>query len=217
MTCFYFKKLKIQIEFTFFILLLIIIALDFREQFFILYITVTIHECSHILMSKILNMNLEKIVFTPIGEIAVIENFESFEKWKRLLVTAAGPLVNLILYFIFDFFQTESAMLYKKANLSIALFNLLPVFPLDGGRIVQILLDFKIKRVVTDMIVLNIGKIICCLLFLLGVMQVILYPFNISMLCLSFYLLRNNQRVIRQNSFEFYKSIAYDIMKSKNL
>ena len=108
-----------------------------------------IHELGHIIMGRILGMQLEKIEIGPCGfsssfiakqadfsyEIKKRNNFEL----KKIIVAITGPIISLILVMIFTYIEipyiTKQEAVYS--NILIIIFNLLPLYPLDGGRILK--------------------------------------------------------------------------------
>lgn len=65
---------------------------------------------------------------------------------KKILVALAGPFVNILVIAITLIFQNEKLSNIIYANIIIVIFNLLPIYPLDGGRILKSLLCLTIKR-----------------------------------------------------------------------
>lgn len=103
-------------------------ATPYKSRFFLLYFFVFLHELSHMAVSIILNEKVSSLRLFPWGCTLNLSSLPG--KSHSLPILMAGPLFNLIMYFL-DIFPTE--------NLSLALFNLMPVMPLDGGVIVNII------------------------------------------------------------------------------
>ncbi len=100
----------------------------FRNRFFILYIFIFLHELSHALVSVLAGEKISSVRLLPWGCMLTLSTVP--DKKCSLLIFPAGPLFNLLMYFL-NIFPTE--------NLSLAIFNLMPVMPLDGGILVNIL------------------------------------------------------------------------------
>lgn len=100
----------------------------FRNRFFILYIFIFFHELSHALASILLGEKVWSIRLLPWGCMLSLSTIPG--KKHSFFIFLAGPLFNLFMYFL-GIFPTE--------NLSLALFNLIPVMPLDGGVLTDIL------------------------------------------------------------------------------
>lgn len=102
----------------------------------------------HALTAVALKKKVQEIVFLPVGFYAQIDDLESEKTWKQLLILLAGPasflFSNMIIEILYSyqFLSIYGLNNAKEVNLMIALFNLLPVIPLDGGRIIKALLSF---------------------------------------------------------------------------
>lgn len=100
----------------------------YGKGYFILYFFIFLHELTHMAVSLFLK---EKVVSVSLYPWGCSLNLKSFpERHSMVLILLAGPLFNLLMYFL---------GIYPMENLSLALFNLFPVMPLDGGGIVNAL------------------------------------------------------------------------------
>jgi Zn-dependent protease/predicted transcriptional regulator len=139
----------------------------------LLFACVLLHELGHALTARRFGIHTPDITLLPIGGIARLERIPDQPK-QELLIAIAGPLVNLIiagLLILFlhqratasDLAQLNSpqvAMLAKLAsvNLFLALFNLIPAFPMDGGRILRALLAMRLNYARATQIAARVGQ-----------------------------------------------------------
>lgn len=203
-----FKKLKIAIHPLFLVLTFIMIALGYIEQFFILFLTVTLHELAHIFIAQIYGVKLIKIVFYPIGEMAILDNIFVLKRVKKFLIICAGPFINLVLGFIFlALGNNDIFKLISITNFSICIFNCIPIYPLDGGRILHLLLSNVIGILYANDAIITISKIFIFIIFIFGIIQVVLYPYNISLICLSTYLRSSIKTEEFNLSLDFFRNI----------
>jgi Zn-dependent protease len=112
----------------------------------ILFSSVALHELGHALMAKRLGVRTRDITLYPFGGIASL--IDRINPKQEFLITIAGPMVNVViasLIFIFfgpdkilqvDFLESALGNLFL-VNASLAIFNALPAFPMDGGRILR--------------------------------------------------------------------------------
>ena len=106
---------------------------------------VLIHELGHAAAATIFGWKVLEIKLLPFGGVAVTDEGGAAPCHEEVIVALAGPLQNLLMIGAAYGFQemglwSETWTVYfVQANLMIALFNMLPVLPLDGGRIVQAL------------------------------------------------------------------------------
>lgn len=127
--------------------LILFIFLSFKT-IIVAFISVLIHEMAHAWVAKRLGYNVEKIYIDIFHGAAEIDQKHQENYNDSIKIVAAGPLSNLILCLIFtllfvyvDF--ADPILIYVKLmiiiNLFLAIFNLLPIYPLDGGRITKAL------------------------------------------------------------------------------
>lgn len=204
---------KISINPTFYVALILVIFFKVHNIFFYFFSFVFLHELAHIFMAKRFGLNVKKLVITPIGQIAVIDSIEKLVLYKRLLIVSVGVLLNLILAFIFNMFTNEKMQLMKNINLLIAFFNCLPIFPLDGGRFFCYILGSIIGDLKASIFLKKISLFLSFIIFLLGFIQIVLYPYNISLLCLSLYFIKVNKS---EYIYQFYKAIINKQQYEKN-
>ena len=173
-----------------FILLLIIVAF-FSAYYFLLiaclFFFVTIHELSHSVVAKHYNIKVRKIVLYPIGGVSEIEEIPEKPgiEWR---MAAAGPVVSFAIGLFLlaldqlipiklpfaealPFVATAQTLIYDLAILNLILggFNLIPAFPMDGGRILRALLAEKMKFSDATKYAAFIGKILGILMALFGI------------------------------------------------
>lgn len=101
---------------------------------------VLLHELGHATVARALGHQVGDITLTPLGGIARIGSLQTRPS-HEILIAAAGPAVNLAiaaaLGLVYVVAPIEIVRLLVISNLTLALFNLLPAFPLDGGRILR--------------------------------------------------------------------------------
>ncbi|MFV8370614.1 site-2 protease family protein [Flavobacterium sp. LB2R40] len=180
----------IFIHWTFSLLILFIIFINYRSGhnatqiiwsvIFILsvFITVVLHELGHALAVKRYHIVTKDITLLPIGGLARLEKIPE-KPIQELIVAFAGPMVNITLSFITGFFitipATSEQLMVELAdginknnfllnffliNLWLAIFNLIPAFPMDGGRILRAILSFKLHRHIATRISARVGQFI---------------------------------------------------------
>lgn len=117
---------------------------------FIYYLLALIHELCHVFFAIMFHVEVEEISFHALGFSAELKDVEFAPFFKQLIIYLAGPLSffpSLLLINILYKVNFLSIYSYKVAlndNISLLIFNLLPFYPLDGGRIFELLiLKFK--------------------------------------------------------------------------
>jgi Zn-dependent protease len=186
------------IHWTFSLLIAFIVFINYRTGYsaiqilwsvvFVLciFVTVVMHELGHALAAKNYGIQTRDITLLPIGGLARLDKMPE-KPIEELVVAFAGPLVNILLALITGFFITfpENAealaaqlssgvnasnffLHFFIVNIVLAVFNLIPAFPMDGGRVLRALLSFQFKRHVATKIAARIGQFIAMGFILIG-------------------------------------------------
>lgn len=115
-------------------------------------VSVMIHECSHALCAKAVGYAPQEIELTPIGAVMYLNDEAAMPIVKRMLVILAGPAATLMLTAaayhagMLHMAPMEVCRVFFLSNLSILILNLLPVLPLDGGKMALQLLRGVLPR-----------------------------------------------------------------------
>jgi stage IV sporulation protein FB len=149
-------------------------ALDAVTFVLAVFVCVVLHEFGHALMARCFGIRTRDITLLPIGGVASIEQMPE-KPGQELLIAIAGPLVNVAiaaaLFWSFgDLIQSEVAKLTTDTqevslltrlalvNVGLVAFNLIPAFPMDGGRVLRALLSIWIGRTRATRVAAGIGQ-----------------------------------------------------------
>ena len=150
---------------------IIILFSGYYKLFFTYFLITFIHELGHIIVAKMFKVKVNNMKLSVFGFSANIDDYKYLSIYKQLLILLAGPLTYFISIFFIEklyVYEIISLVTYYKALLTnkyIFIFNLLPIFPLDGGRIIKIVLD-KIFTYKKAKVLSNIISIIFIILFI---------------------------------------------------
>lgn len=154
-------------------LIIISILYKFFIQYFITMGFIIAHELGHVAAALILGAGTYSLKILPIGVNAAIDDSRC-GKWRKILIYLAGPCVNLvfavILLFVYaNWFVNMELKSGVYINLSLAFFNLLPILPLDGGKVISELLSdqFGLYRTAKQMKVFSISVVLLCMTIML--------------------------------------------------
>lgn len=119
--------------------------------FLIYAVTAAIHEIGHAIVGEKLGYRLNKITLMPFGAIAT-GNIDGLKATDEIKVALAGPTLNLAIALFFIALWWISPEWYAftdtaaEANLTMALINFIPAYPLDGGRVLSAMLENKLGK-----------------------------------------------------------------------
>jgi stage IV sporulation protein FB len=148
---------------------------------------VTLHEMAHIAVAFKCGLRVERLSITPLGEQARIVDMESLTQGPRIAIALAGPAMSLALALCFR----KASPDFATANLAVLLLNIMPAYPLDGGRVIHIILGNSLGILRANRIAKTLSKVTSALMFTAGLAVTILFPYNISLVLVAAYLWRN--------------------------
>lgn len=168
--------MKIKIHYLFVLFAIVLFLQNRFFEFFQYFICVLIHEYSHAIIAQNLGYKLSSIVLMPYGAGLKLKD-QIYSEIDEIKIALAGPICNLFLFVstlaIWWIFPSTYSYLYTfaSANLILFLFNLLPAYPLDGGRILCGIISTKFKRKTAAKIVTIFNYIFAIILLVLFVIS----------------------------------------------
>lgn len=157
-------------------------ALDGVVLIVLVFAIVVIHELSHALVARRFGVKTRDITLLPIGGVASLERMPERPR-DELLVAVAGPAINMVLagicalialalgYALVPETPVERVPILVRLlwiNLALAGFNLLPAFPMDGGRALRALLAMKIGDRAATRVAAQLGQAMALLFGIVG-------------------------------------------------
>jgi len=156
----------LKIDFSFYVAVLLALFARQIDVYMAYLIAIIIHECGHLIMASILGWEIEELKISAIGGFLRFKNDLSKPIMQCLLVAISGIIFNLIFGVILLLIDGPPSLIYSQ--FAIAIFNLLPISPLDGSKIVQAFLrgvfDYKI---VLD--IMKVSNIVFLFIFIIGI------------------------------------------------
>lgn len=191
--------MRFRIDLKIFIFLIIFYFTKQIEIYAMIMLFALIHELGHLLAGILMGMKPEKIELMPFGvsisfKIKVEEYNKKIKKGnmleiKKILVALAGPLTNFIIIIIASNINIDlfKALIIIYTNFLIMIFNLLPIYPLDGGRILKGILHINFGIQKSEFYTNIISKITVAIITMLSSV-LILYIHNIAITLIDMYL-----------------------------
>lgn len=153
----------------------------------IVFVCVVLHEYGHALTALRYGVRTRDITLLPIGGVASLERMPE-EPVQEFWITVAGPLVNLVIvvlaatlqWSLFGAIELQDPLatgadpwrgllsFLLMANTALFLFNLVPAFPMDGGRILRSLLSMRMPRVQATRIAMMVGRLFAVVFAVVG-------------------------------------------------
>ncbi len=186
----------VRIHFTFFLLLAVYAALAWRAGgpevalstvlfIVLLFVCVVLHEFGHVFAARGYGIRTSDVTLLPIGGIASLERMPE-KPAQEIVVALAGPAVNLVIAAVLigvlgaRFDLTEVAQLEQAtltmtgrvaaANIMLCVFNLIPAFPMDGGRVLRALLAIRLGYTRATRVAASIGQALAFVFGLVGLL-----------------------------------------------
>lgn len=181
------KKFKVYIHPLYYIVAFISFVTGYFKAFSIYTIIILIHELGHIFAGLILKWPISKVSIYPFGCMTTFNNKLNSSVYEEFLVLIYGP-----------FFQTLFNMLYPtNYHYIILLFNLLPIYPLDGSKLLFLLLN-KITSYYNSYIIIYIISFIT-------IITTLTFHFNFINILIFTYILYDLYRYIKNTNNIMYK------------
>ncbi|MFV0338390.1 MAG: site-2 protease family protein [Chthoniobacterales bacterium] len=189
--------IQVRIHATFFLLLLFYAYMGYTDGgtasaiygvIFIsaLFLCVTLHEFGHAFAARYFGIRTPDITLLPFGGVARLERMPR-RPYQELVVALAGPLVNVFIAIGIAFFlgsfgtwsdflnldRTGGDLLAKLAvvNIALVVFNMIPAFPMDGGRVLRALLAMKFPHTKATYLAARVGQGVAILFGLWAILQ----------------------------------------------
>lgn len=169
------QGLSIKVHPTFWLVLLAYGVLGLFTQALIIFLLVIGHELAHLLTAKAYGFRVIGLELYPFGGAAHCEDLFEGRKLEESMMALAGPIFNLILLFGAQALRWEGGWTgplsedFVQFNFWLAVFNLIPVLPLDGGRVVRALFSDAFGFVQTTKFLARAGQLFGMILAIVGI------------------------------------------------
>ncbi len=205
-----FRHIRLSLHWTFILVFVWLIAINlFAEPsaagliwslivIMSLLFSILVHDIAQASVAAIFNIEISRLILLPIGGMPGISR-KPKKEWQELVMLAAGPAANLIIAgCLFIYLRPYSAywdepinigvgyagnflFQFQFINLSLGLLNLLPVFPMDGGRMLDSLFEKKYETAKSVKLV-NLISLVTALVFMItGIVQLNLPVLSIGL------------------------------------
>jgi len=183
-----------------------------------IFTCVILHEFGHALMAKKYGIKTLDIILLPIGGVARLERMPEDPK-QELWVALAGPAVNVLIAFIIflilfltsspipliniEIFTGSFLAKLMALNIILVVFNMLPAFPMDGGRVLRALLALRMEYAKSTKIASKIGKAMAILFGIIGLFS---NPFLVFIAAFVWFGANQEEKMVRMK----YSKMSYN-------
>lgn len=221
--------MKFRIDLKIFMLMILFLITNQIEIYAMIMIFAIIHEFGHLLAGILLGMKPEKIELKPFGvSIKFDIKREDYNikigkgnllEIKKIFVALAGPITNafiIIILMMYDSWKFNEQDITRMifSNITLILFNILPIYPLDGGRILKSIIYMLKGKHIAEQYIYFISYITLIMITIISSIG-ILYLKNIAIFLVIIFLwgLHMREYKIYKNRKILYQMIQQEIHK----
>ena len=184
------------------------------KEFFMVFSLIIIHELGHLTMAVYYKWNLDKIAVYPFGGCVKFNERLTKPLKEEFLILLSGPLAQMIFFLFVSFLEMNGLITYrnflifKSYHYTLLIFNLLPIYPLDGGKILNIFLNamFPYKKG---------NKLVIIISFILLIGSVFLYQ-NINFVLMAILLLSELFIYLKRQPFLYNTLLLEKYLKNND-
>lgn len=172
----------------------------------ILLSIIIIHELGHYVICLIKNYQVENLTIYPFGGLLKIKQFINRDIDDELLLSVMGLIFQSLYFLIIHYLYAQGLIrdyiynIYKTYNYSILIFNLLPIYPLDGSKILNLLLSKKLSYKLTNNLTIYIS-----ILTLIIILYINYYKLNYTYILILITLSINIYTFYKKKEYLFYR------------
>ena len=181
--------MKIEINLKIFFLLILLLLFDNINTYLIFLFFILIHELSHLIVGILIGGKPQKMTISIFGVSIEFYSYGKNKTFSKIIFFLIGPFVNILIAIMSYMYMKDSneKTLIVYTNLAIGSFNLLPILPLDGGKIIKEILKVILGFEKSNKIMIFVSK--CFLMIVSLIYSVLIIEIkNVMILFLLIYL-----------------------------
>lgn len=144
------------------------------KEFFYVFLIIIVHEFGHLFAASFFKWNFDKIAIYPFGGCVKFSEKINRPLMEELIILLSGPLFQILFFYLIYILSINgmglsyrNILIFQSYHYTLLLFNLLPIYPLDGGRILNLILNyiFPYKKGNKFVIFISVLFILICIYF----------------------------------------------------
>ena len=221
--------MKFRIDLKIFILVILFFITNQIKIYAMIMLFAIIHEFGHLISGILLGMRPTKIEVKPFG-VSIDFNITRKDynikirkgnllEVKKIFVALAGPITNILIIMILILFNIFNINYYDKmimifSNVTLIIFNIFPIYPLDGGRILKSLIYIFKGKQTAEKYIYRISYTTLIMITIISSIA-ILYLKNIAIFLIVIFLwgLQMKEHMIYKNRKILYETIQQEMDK----
>ena len=186
------RHAEIHISVFFLAAILLVAISGSYVQYILTYISIVLHELAHMAAASFNGCRTVSLRILPVGLSADID-IGNCRRKEKIAIYSSGPAMSIFLsaaaYLAYILFSKNQQHLYfiSLLNFYLAVFNLIPAIPLDGGRILQEILNDSMGLITAAKFIRLIALLLCIIVTAAGVYQILVGNMNFSLFIIGLY------------------------------
>lgn len=177
--------MKIKVNLQIFVFAVIFYFTKQIKIYAILMAFAFIHELGHLIAGICFGLKVKKISIMPFGLSINFEDYSNKYILKKIIISAAGPLMNLLIVVMGICNNWGEDIIY--CNILIGMFNLIPIYPLDGGRILKYIIQLSSGSMEAEIVTYKLSNALIIMLTMISSIGILLIK-NIGIVLILGYL-----------------------------
>ena len=208
--------MQIKINLQIFLFIIIFVLTHQIEIYAWVMLFAFIHEVGHMLAGLLLKLKPKTLSLMPFGISITFETYgyKKLIETKKIIIALAGPLTNFLIAVLVALLHIDTNLKHTiiYSNILIGVFNLIPLYPLDGGRILKGIIRSGFSKIKSEEIINRISNLVIILLTAISSIAIIYFK-NLAILFILAYLWII---VIKENKKYSIKMKMYNTIQKTN-